>query len=97
MRVSKKILIEEGDVSGLHSELTDIVNFFIENSVGGNDDRWVRKEFPNLIKLHRLLEGIVIEEPSLQIYERLNHQAESADQNRITTHLSVVKTTTESQ
>ena len=90
MRVSKKILIEESDVSGLHSELSDIVNFFIENSVGGTDDGWVKKEFPGVVKLQRLLSSVVIEEPGMQIYDRLNQQSKNQETNRISSRLRVV-------
>ena len=83
MKVSKRIIIEENDVSGLHSELTDIVHFFVENSVSGEDDSWVKREFPNIVKLQRLLATSVIEEPGALIYERLNSQIKEQESNKI--------------
>jgi len=97
MQLVKRVVIDEGDVSGLHSEITDIIDFFIENSVGGPDDKWVKTEFPNLMKLKSLLSHMVIAEPQGLVLDRLNElearQTEKATQARFPSRLKVVKLT----
>lgn len=93
MKIEKKIVIEEKDVSDLHSEITDVIDFFVDNAVGGAGGDFVKTEFPYIMKLKRLLETVVLGEPSEQIYERLGGKplVEDKKENRLTRHLKVIK------
>lgn len=93
MKIEKKIVIEEKDVSDLHSEITDVVDFFVENAVGGAGDDFVNTEFPSIMKLRRLLETVVLGEPSAQIYDRLSNKTDkdAKKENRLKHKLRVVR------
>jgi len=93
VKIEKKIVIEEKDVSDLHSEITDVLDFFIDNAVGGSGDDFVKEEFPYIMKLNRLLETVVLGEPSEQIYERLVGKSppEGKKENRLSNRLKLVK------
>jgi len=99
MQIIKRVVIDESDVSGLHAEITDVIDFFIENSVGGPDDKWVKTELPNLMKLKSLLNHMVMGEPQGLVLDRLNElearQQETAKKSALKSRLKVVKLTGE--
>lgn len=93
MKIEKKIVIEEKDVSDLHSEITDIIDVFLDNAVGDSGEEFVKTEFPTVMRLKRLLETVVLGEPSEQIYDRLSETFKPDPERvkRISRHLRVVK------
>ena len=83
MRIDKRLVIEEADISNLHAEIEDIMNFFIEHS--GGSDKWVAEDFPEVQKLKQLLTTMVVSEPGDRVYERLTKLAadEQLEKNRL--------------
>jgi len=77
LKVEKKILIEEQDISGLHQELEDVFDFLADHAVDGDPKIFFGKEFPVLSRLKSLLDGSVISEPKQRVYDRLSDKEET--------------------
>lgn len=71
MRLEKKIVIERGDFSGLHAEISGVLDMACEGLAPEAARRFLAEEFPELYSLHRLLEGQIIAEPGVRVYECL--------------------------
>jgi len=79
MRLNKQIIIDESDVSDLHAEVSEIIDFFIANTAVGADEEWLKKEFPGVLKLRRLLESVVMGEPKDAVYTKLSSLTTKVD------------------
>lgn len=79
MRLNKQIIIDETDVSELHSEVSEIIDFFISNTAVGADEEWLKKEFPHILKMLRLLETVVMGEQGDLIYDKISKLTSRVD------------------
>lgn len=66
MRLEKRVVIEETDISALHAELSEILEQF---AVVASFD--AAEEYPLLTKLRRLSESMVISEQKTRVLESL--------------------------
>lgn len=71
MRLEKKIVLERSDFSALHAEISGMLDLACEGLDPQASRRFLSEEFPELSNLHRILEGQIIAEPGLRVYERL--------------------------
>jgi len=91
VKLDRKIVIEEADVSGLHAEIEDVLDYFVEHSCGKSD--WVTEEFPHLNRLKGLLTSAVLSEPGERVYEKMQEvvkRSETREENRCKRLLKVV-------
>ena len=82
MKLEKKIVIEEGDISELHAEVTELLDFVSETATKGDAEKFLQEEFPALSRLRRILGGLIIAEQSTRVLDRLDTTAKQSETSK---------------
>jgi hypothetical protein len=72
MKLEKKIVIEEGDISELHAEVTELLDFVSETATQDDPETFLHNEFPALTRLRRILDGLIAAEQSTRVLAKLD-------------------------
>lgn len=91
MKLEKKIVIEEADISALHAEVVGVLDFVAETATHGNPLEFLQAEFPALSRLRGILDGLIVSEQSTRVFDRLGGSPEDAPRAR-RNKLKVVRT-----